>query len=59
MFLLMALYKVYYKLRFSHSARTMNLSYPSEGAAKEALVRQCTISAADAKDVVIEKIELV
>ena len=55
----MALYKVYYKLRFSHSARTMNLSYPSEGAAKEAFVRQCTISAADAKDVVIEKIELV
>lgn len=55
----MSLYKVYYKLGFSHSARTMNLSYPSESAAKEALVRQCTISAADASKVVIEKIELV
>ena len=31
----MALYKVYYKLGFSHSARTMNLDYPSESAAKE------------------------
>lgn len=55
----MALYKVYYKLGFSHSARTMNLDYPSESAAKEALVKQCTISAADASRLVIEKIERV
>jgi hypothetical protein len=35
----------------------MNLDYPSESAAREALVRQCTISAGDANKVVIEKIE--
>ena len=40
MFLLMALYKVYYRLRFTDSARTMNLDSPTEGAAKEALVKQ-------------------
>lgn len=55
----MALYKVYFKLRFTHSARTMNLNYPSESAAKEALVKQCIVSAADARDVIIEKIERV
>ena len=55
----MALYKVFFKLGFSHSARTMNLNYPSESAAREALVKQGTISPADASKVVIEKIERV
>lgn len=57
MFLFMALYKVYYRLRFTDSARTMNLDSPTEGAAKDALVRQHTISAAEARDVIIKKIE--
>jgi len=55
----MGLYKVFFKLGYVHSARTMNLNCPSESAAKEALVKQCTISAADASKVVIEKIERV
>lgn len=55
----MALYKVYFKLRYTHSARTINLSYPSESAAIQALVKQNSISAADASNVIVEKIELV
>lgn len=53
----MSLYKVYFKLRFTESARTMNLDYPSESAAIAALVRQGTISSGDAREVVIRKIE--
>ena len=55
----MALYKVYYRLRFTDSARTVNLAYPTEGAAKEALLKQHTISAAEARDVIITRIERV
>ncbi|MBO5887607.1 MAG: hypothetical protein J6Q60_06280 [Bacteroidaceae bacterium] len=55
----MALYKVYFKVGFSHSARTMNLDYPSESAAKETLIRQCTVPATKASELVIERIERV
>lgn len=55
----MPLCRVYFKLRFTNSARTMNLDHPTEGAAKETLVKQCIISKDDARDVVIQKIEIV
>ena len=53
----MALYKVYFRLRNTDSARTMNLDYPSESAAIEQLVRQSSIKPSEAKEIIIKKIE--
>lgn len=55
----MALYKVYFRLRTSESARTMNLDYPSESAAIAQLVKSSSIKPTDTKEIIIKKIEKV